>query len=80
MVIDDIRKAGKERKLLRIVYKKLDGEVTNRVVEPYSIRQGTRFFAYDVDKDDGIRQFIITGILSTKIQEETYEPRWEVEF
>jgi len=75
-VISDIKDAGKNKKLLRIVYKKKDGEVTDRVVEPYEIRQG-RFFGYDTNKDS-IREFIITGIIETEILEEEFEPRWEI--
>lgn len=74
-MLADIQRAGTETKLLRIVYRKLgSGEVSERTVEVYSIRNGTRLFAYDVEKDDGsIRQFLITGILSTEVLDQTYE-------
>lgn len=76
-VISDIVQAGKETKLLRIVYRKAKtGEVTDRVVEPYEIR-GSYFFGYDTEKDE-IRQFFIVNILSTEILDEEYSPRWDV--
>lgn len=75
-VISDIKEAGKNKKLLRMVYKKKNGEITDRTVESYEIR-GTRFFGYDVAKDE-IREFIITGIIETEILEEEFEPRWEI--
>ena len=77
-IIDKIREAGKQKKLMRIVYKKLEGEVTERVVEPYEIKGSSRLFAYDVDKADHIRQFIITGILQAEVLEETFEPQWPI--
>lgn len=72
-VIDAIRQAGREKKLLKIQYRKLSGELSERVVEPYEIKGG-RLWAWDIAKDDNIRNFIITGILSAQVLEELFEP------
>lgn len=76
-VIDSIRLAAREKKLLKIQYRKLDATISDRVVEPYEIKNGTRFFAWDTAKDE-IRQFIITGILSAIVLEEVFDPRFPI--
>jgi predicted DNA-binding transcriptional regulator YafY len=76
-VIDAIRQAAREHKLLKIQYRKLDATISERVVEPYEIKGGTRFFAHDIAKDE-IRQFIITGILTAQVLEEVFDPRWPI--
>jgi predicted DNA-binding transcriptional regulator YafY len=78
-VMDSIRQAGREKKLLKIQYRKLNAEISDRVVEPYEIKNG-RLWAYDIAKDDNIRQFLIVGILSAQVLEETFEERnsWKV--
>lgn len=76
-VISDIKQAGKEKKLLKITYRKSSGEVSERVVEPYEIRSDGKFWGWDTEKDE-IRQFFIVNILSTEILDEEYSPRWDV--
>lgn len=75
-VITDIKQAGKEKKLLKITYRKSSGEVSERITEPYEIKLG-KYWGYDTEKDE-IRQFFIVNILSTEVLEETYEPRWDI--
>jgi len=75
-VIDDIKKAGSEKKLLKITYRDLKGEITERITEPYEIR-GSRYWGFCRTRDE-IRHFIITGILETVVLDESYEPKWPV--
>lgn len=76
-IIETIKFAGENLKLLQLVYRKTEtGEVTERVIEPYEIRGGY-FFGYDVDKD-GIRKFFIVNILRAEVLDEEYEPRWPI--
>lgn len=76
-VIDAIKQAGREKKLLKIQYRKLNGELSERVVEPYEIKNA-RLWAWDIAKDDNIRNFIIAGILTAQVLEETFDPRYPV--
>ncbi len=78
-IMDEIRRAGREKKLLKIQYRKLNGEVSERIVEPYEIKNA-RLWAYDIAKDDNIRNFIITGILTAQVLEQTFVERnnWPV--
>lgn len=77
-----IREAGKSLKILQITYEEKDG--TNegwREVEPYSIKEkgsNRLFFGWDIKKE-GIRAFILASILSIKITEKTFSPRFPVE-
>lgn len=76
-VAEDIKKAGKERKLLRIVYRGLTGEISDRIIEVYEIKNG-RVYGWDIDKDDHIRNFMIVGILETEILDQQYSPKWPI--
>lgn len=78
-VMDSISQAGREKKLLKIQYRRLDGVLTERVVEPYEIKNA-RLWAYDIAKDDNIRNFLIVGILSAQVLQQTFIPRnqWHV--
>jgi predicted DNA-binding transcriptional regulator YafY len=77
-IIEAIIQAARERKLLRIQYKKLNNEVTERDVEVYEIKDGTRLYAWDIAKNDHIRQFIITGILQAEVLDQVFEPRYPI--
>lgn len=78
-----IIEAGQNLKTIRIDYTEKDGSNEGyREVEPYSFREknGTEYFyGYDVKKG-GIRGFIIGSINDVEITENSYEPRWDVEF
>ena len=76
-VMDSIRQAAREKKLLRIQYRALDGTLSDRSVEPYEIRGGTRLWAWDVAKDE-IRHFIITGILSAVVLDEVFKEQFPI--
>jgi predicted DNA-binding transcriptional regulator YafY len=79
-VIDSIKQAGREKKLLKIQYKKLNAEISERVVEPYKITDG-RLYAWDVAKSDHIRNFLIIGILTAQVLPQTFTERngWDIE-
>ena len=77
-IFDAIKKAGQTKKILQIVYKKKDGTTSSRHIEPYELRDG-KLFAWDISKDDHIRQFFITGILQAEVIEDSdFTPRYPV--
>ncbi len=77
-VIGIIQEAGTNNKLLKMTYrKKKNGEVSERIVEPYEIKGGKRFYGYDTAKDE-IRQFIITNIINVQVLDEEFNPRWPI--
>ena len=76
-VIDSIRQAAREHKLLKIQYRALDGVLSERVVEPYEIRGGNRLWAWDVAKNE-IRHFIITGILTAVVLDELFDEQFPI--
>lgn len=82
-IIDTIKQAARERKILRIIYIEKDNTSEGwRHVEPYSFskdegEQG--FFAWDISKG-GIRRFSLERITQAEITEQTYTPRYPVEF
>jgi len=83
-VIEKIQDAGKTRKLLWIEAREEDGSVEPRVGEPYSFRDKGKddnllFYAWDVRRN-GIRAFRVDRIIDVKILEETFKPRFPVEF
>lgn len=78
-VMEVIRASAVKRHKVRIVYiKKETGEVVEHIVEPYSVR-GNKFMGYRPEVDC-IRAFIIENIQEASEVDETFEPRWEVEF
>jgi len=81
-VIEIIKQAAKERKILKIVYREKDGTSEGwRYVEPYSFSHDdgeTGLFAWDISKG-GIRRFSIERIADVQIDDETYNPRFAIE-
>lgn len=72
-----IHEAGQKLKLLNINYRKKDGSITTRIVEPYSIR-GDKLYAY-CTHSQGMRSFIVNNISSASLLDRGYSPRWPVE-
>lgn len=69
--------------MVSLDYLSVDGEhSSDRLVEPYSIREGGRsFFGWDIDGDPpGIRRFIISGITRLEPIDQTFTPRYPEEF
>lgn len=82
VIIDTIKQAARERKVLRIVYLEKDGSNEGwREVEPYSFSHDNGedgFFAWDVSKN-GIRRFSVDRINNAELSDENYQPRYEIE-
>lgn len=78
-----IIEAGQQLKTIKINYTEKDGSNEGyREVEPYSFREkngNEYFYGFDIAKD-GIRGFLIDSINDIEITENTFEPRWSVEF
>lgn len=78
-VINEIRDAMKQRKLLSITYRDSKAQISSRVVESYKIKNGTLFYGFDVEKDE-IRSFKLSGILKAEVLPETFVPRFPVNY
>ena len=76
-VIDEIRKAAKQRKLLEITYRDSQANITSRTVESYEIKNGIFFYGFDVEKGE-IRSFKLSGILKAEVLEDPYSPQWPI--
>lgn len=83
-MIDIIRNAARRLHTVIITYVDAKGQVTQREVQPYSLRPGktpgsVRFFAFDVAKGQ-IRGFLMENIRDVAETENTFVPLWTVEF
>lgn len=67
---------AKNNKMVNIKYKDKEGEITERMVEPYKIENGD-FWGYDPNKE-GIRRFKLDNLKKVKGTEIDFSPRWEV--
>lgn len=80
---DLIIKPGQNLKTVLIDYTEKDrSNEGRRKVESYSFREkeGIQYFyGFDIKKN-GIRGFLIDSINNIEITNNTYEPRWDVEF
>lgn len=75
-----IIEAGQNLKTILIDYTEKDGSNEGwREVEPYSFRPGNLFFGYDIGKG-GTRAFKIDRINKLEITNNSYVPKWNVEF
>jgi predicted DNA-binding transcriptional regulator YafY len=81
-IIDTIKQAAGERKVLKIVYLEKDGTSEGwRYVEPYSFSRDDGedgLFAWDINKA-GIRRFSINRINDAQVTDEAFNPRYGVE-
>jgi hypothetical protein len=76
-----IKSAGGNLCTVLITAKEKDGSIETREAEPYSYRitAGTeKFFCYDVAKD-GIRNLLISNIISVEETSNSFNPRWPIE-
>lgn len=80
---EQIIKAGRQLKTILLIYTEKDGSNEGwREIEPYSFRTKNRveyFYGFDISKN-GIRGFIIDSINDIKVTNNSYNPRWDVEF
>ena len=81
-IIQIIKQAAENRKVLRIVYQEKDGSNDGwREVEPYSFSHDDgeqALFAWDIDKN-GIRRFILNRIIQAEVSDHDFNPRYKVE-
>jgi len=81
-ILETIKQAARERKVLQIFYVDKSGENREwRDVEPYSFSRDDGeegLFAWDISKD-GIRRFSIDRILQAEITNNGYSPRYPIE-
>ncbi len=80
---ETIINGGQNLSTILIDYTEKDGSNEGwREVEPYSIKMKNGieyFYGYDVNKG-GIRGFIFDSINAVQLTNNSYEPRWSVEF
>ena len=80
---DLIIEAGQSLKTINLDYTEKDGSNEGwREVEPYSFRNKNGieyFYGFDIKKN-GIRGFLMNSINDIEITDNTYNPRWDVEF
>lgn len=89
-VLSLISEYAQQGKVVRLIYRKMeDGSVVQRTVEPYSMRylrtrRGGRaryFYAWDLGPVTvGIHSFRMSNIMGVEGTDQTYHPRWKVEF
>jgi predicted DNA-binding transcriptional regulator YafY len=81
-IIETIKTAARERKIIKIIYREKDGSSEGwRHVESYSFSHDdgeVGLFAWDISKG-GIRRFSIDRISDVEITEDLYNPRYAVE-
>lgn len=73
---DILIQGGKQQKVLEMTYKKKDGSVVKRKVEPYEIR-GDVFWGWDTN-DDHIKRFVIWRIRDAKVTKDSFDPRFDI--
>jgi predicted DNA-binding transcriptional regulator YafY len=74
--MDNIIQGATNRQSVAIRYRDTSNELSERVVEPYEIKNG-KLFAHCQSKG-GIRAFAITNILAAIVTDTPYEPRFPV--
>ena len=80
-IVETIRRAGREHKVLWIRAYEANGSIEPREVEPYSFRPpGTteRFFFYCL-LHKGTRNFLVDKIIEVRLTDKRFEPRWPIE-
>ncbi|MFA5760008.1 MAG: hypothetical protein WC942_11735 [Clostridia bacterium] len=77
-MFDIVMESGRDNKLCEIQYTKTNGESKSYTLEPYSVR-GDYFFGYDVNEGT-IKKFLIANITYAQKTDESFSPRWNVEF
>ncbi len=82
-ILQKIKDAGGQRKVMRIIYTEKDGTSEGwRYVEPYSFRSSEAgeesLYAWDRGKN-GIRRFLLDRIDQAEVVDEIFNPRYPVE-
>lgn len=81
--LEAITIAGRGLRTVLIGYVDAKGQTTTRECEPYSLRPGKegsiRFFGFDIGKS-AIRGFRTDRINTAQVTDNTFVPKWVVEF
>jgi predicted DNA-binding transcriptional regulator YafY len=80
-VVEEIRRAGRQHRILRIQAREANGTIEPREVEPYSFRPlGTteRLFVHCLLRG-ATRSFLVDNVLEARCTDRQFEPRWPVE-
>jgi len=81
-ILEVIKQAARQQKVLRIIYNEKDGSTEGwRYVEPYSFSHdegNEALFAWDISKN-GIRRFTIERISQAEVTHDSYNPRYPME-
>jgi hypothetical protein len=76
-----IHSAGENLHTVIITAREKDGSIETREAEPYSYRitaGSEKFFCFDINKN-GIRNLLLSNIISVEETSNSYTPRWAVE-
>jgi hypothetical protein len=73
-IMDTIRRAEQQNKVLSLAYKDSKGDVTERSGEPYEIKDGGLYmYCY---LRNSIRLFKLSNIMSAKVTNQTFVPKF----
>ena len=78
----NLKSAGQNLHTIILTAMEVDGSIETREAEPYSLRiiNGKELlFVYDIKKN-GLRSFRIPRVLKVKETNNSFTPRWDVEF
>lgn len=91
-VVRALHEAAANRKKVTIRYQKLNGDVKEYYVAPYSFRtrsfrtksgrrsKRSRRYFYGYDFDDGtIKAFVLSRIKGVRIMSKSFRPKWDIE-
>jgi predicted DNA-binding transcriptional regulator YafY len=76
-----IGSAGKNLHTIILTAREQDGSIETREAEPYSyrVKNGHElFYCYDIAKQ-GLRTFVVSGIIHVEETTHAFAPRWPVE-
>jgi hypothetical protein len=80
--IETLRFAAASRLRVELHYRDLEGNVTRRAIEPYSLRRSqsgdVRLMAAQ-EADGQLRSFLLSGIISVSVTQRTFTPRYPIE-
>lgn len=80
--VETIRFAAVNRLRIDLQYRDLEGRVTTRTIEPYSLRRSqagdVRLMATQ-ESDGAPRSFLLSGILNISLTQRTFTPRYPIE-
>jgi predicted DNA-binding transcriptional regulator YafY len=76
-VMDVVRTQARQKKLVRLRYRKKSGSVVTRTIEPYSEKDG--FLFGHSTKKGHTEKFATKRIKRAEAVDKEFKPRWEVE-